>query len=796
MTSEPAAIDLLLRDHGDFVDRLARRLLADRDAAEDLRQRAWQTVLEQRPRGVVDFRAWITGLCRNLARMHVRGEAARRRREQMRAAVQVERPADTVARLDELERLVQALRRLREPFRTAVLLRYREDLAPRMIARRTGVNVATVKSRLKRGLAMLREDLRDLHGGDPSAWRRGLLLLVVRPAERSLPRLLPAGAAALAVLGGLAALLASPGADRPPAPRGTAVAPAPPAALAVGPAGSATVRLELPAQPAPGSASGRHAVRLVDAATGEPLPGFVVAAEALDPPLLTTDGEGLLRLSAPGGRAVTLHLLDDLRLRSEQPFAAALMDGALRVRVGPTYGLDLQPPAGAGERFDARLTAADPDRQHRACFAPVRTGAAGAATGATGHWVRFPPDALHCEGGPPWRLEVRSDDGYWFGAAEVGTAQGVHPGRVPVALAPTGRVHGRIEQPDGRPVDQAAVLLTAGGVDLAGVTDREGAFDLCWIPPGTWTLRASSRRHLAAETTVVVQARASGECTLQLRPVAGAGVIEGALLSDAGALAPPPPGPVAVVLTHCEDPDLVFLRTVVCAAAPADGRLGAFRFEGVPAGRYGLAVRAGDFHRWDPAVLRVAPGQTGVELRRRDTAPHRGHTLAAVSAVTGRPLAEFDAFVRLDGDDRTAKVLAARDGAVLLPGVPLDAAIEWIVRAPGHVPRRGDRGGLGEAARLEPGWGNTLHCTDRAGRPVAGVPFALDGVPAGATDGAGRLLLRRPDAPARIGLRAGTWTLAGGDLRPDGGYRDLIWGIAVTVETASPPQELHHEERR
>jgi hypothetical protein len=45
---------------------------------------------------------------------------------------------------------------LDEPYQTAIFLRYFEDLPPRAICRRTGANLATVKSRLQRGLVLLR----------------------------------------------------------------------------------------------------------------------------------------------------------------------------------------------------------------------------------------------------------------------------------------------------------------------------------------------------------------------------------------------------------------------------------------------------------------------------------------------------------------------------------------------------------------------------------------------------------------------------------------------------------------
>jgi DNA-directed RNA polymerase specialized sigma24 family protein len=48
---------------------------------------------------------------------------------------------------------------LDEPWRSAVLWRFFHDLQPRVIAARLGVPVATVRSRVQRGLELLRTEL-------------------------------------------------------------------------------------------------------------------------------------------------------------------------------------------------------------------------------------------------------------------------------------------------------------------------------------------------------------------------------------------------------------------------------------------------------------------------------------------------------------------------------------------------------------------------------------------------------------------------------------------------------------
>jgi len=80
---------------------------------------------------------------------------------------------------------------LDEPFRTVVLLRFFDDLAPRAIARQLGVPLATVHSRLQRGLARLRERLDRRPGCERRAWVAMLLSFLSPPSSPS-PLPLPA----------------------------------------------------------------------------------------------------------------------------------------------------------------------------------------------------------------------------------------------------------------------------------------------------------------------------------------------------------------------------------------------------------------------------------------------------------------------------------------------------------------------------------------------------------------------------------------------------------------------------
>jgi RNA polymerase sigma-70 factor (ECF subfamily) len=166
--------------------RLARSLVRDPELAEELAQETWIRLLQQPPRTGGPVRGWIATVMRNLRRTEVRG---RTRREARELETWVERPApqppDLLERAQLQRALVDAVLALEEPYRRTVLLRYFEERTPSAIARQEGLPVATVKTRLSRGLAQLRERLgRTEEPGGRGSVLAGLLAveLASRPA--------------------------------------------------------------------------------------------------------------------------------------------------------------------------------------------------------------------------------------------------------------------------------------------------------------------------------------------------------------------------------------------------------------------------------------------------------------------------------------------------------------------------------------------------------------------------------------------------------------------------------------
>ncbi|MHC4838738.1 MAG: sigma-70 family RNA polymerase sigma factor, partial [Planctomycetota bacterium] len=196
MTTPPASPDLdaLLAHHG-WVRALARSLVADPVAAEDVAQEAWQVALERPPQHAGNLRAWWASVVRSSAGKGWREQKRRRALEEgieaREAAKTVPTPDDLAARMDTFRRLAAAVAQLPEPYGSAIYLRFFEELPVREVARRQEVPLATAQSRITRGVARLREALEQDLG--PS-WRQRCLVFTV-PLKAA--PLLPLGPLAL-----------------------------------------------------------------------------------------------------------------------------------------------------------------------------------------------------------------------------------------------------------------------------------------------------------------------------------------------------------------------------------------------------------------------------------------------------------------------------------------------------------------------------------------------------------------------------------------------------------------------
>ena len=180
------AEELLRQDN--WLRELVRTLAGNE--VEDVVQDTWAAAVARPPRRP-RLQAWLATVARNFAR---RAHISRRRRFEREAlAARPEALPSTEETLEflELQRSVaRAVSELREPYRTAVLLRYTQGLPIGEIAARTGTTQVNVRQRLKRGLDTLRADLREQHG---DSWRG---LPAIAALERLRPRWSAAGAVA------------------------------------------------------------------------------------------------------------------------------------------------------------------------------------------------------------------------------------------------------------------------------------------------------------------------------------------------------------------------------------------------------------------------------------------------------------------------------------------------------------------------------------------------------------------------------------------------------------------------
>ena len=133
--------------------------------ADDLVQDAWVVALE-RSGAARNPAGWLAGVVRKLAGRRRRGAERRVRRERAVARPEGQPAADELVVEAELQRaLIRAVTELDEPYRSTVLLRFYRGWTPQEIARSAGVPGATVRTRLARALARLRERLDREHGG-------------------------------------------------------------------------------------------------------------------------------------------------------------------------------------------------------------------------------------------------------------------------------------------------------------------------------------------------------------------------------------------------------------------------------------------------------------------------------------------------------------------------------------------------------------------------------------------------------------------------------------------------------
>lgn len=158
------AFGTLIRAHQSAVLRLGVAMLRDETQAADLAQEVFLTFWRERTRYRHEgrLRAYLLGIARHRALAQLKRRRSRGRLTEAvrtRPASPPPTPEADTARAQDRARLAAAIETLPEERREAVRLRFLQGLSIAEVAAVTEVPAGTVKSRIGRGLAALREVL-------------------------------------------------------------------------------------------------------------------------------------------------------------------------------------------------------------------------------------------------------------------------------------------------------------------------------------------------------------------------------------------------------------------------------------------------------------------------------------------------------------------------------------------------------------------------------------------------------------------------------------------------------------
>lgn len=168
---DPDLFDALIEQYRHRLMRYLLHVVGNRVTAEDLFQETWIRVLEKGEQydGQTRFVAWLLAIAHNLAMDYLR----KKKRAGIEEAIDAEdderaplelpaggpSPFDVAVQHEQADYVAHALGRLPAAFREVLVLRFQEQLKLEEIAAMTATPLATVKSRLYRGVMALRPAL-------------------------------------------------------------------------------------------------------------------------------------------------------------------------------------------------------------------------------------------------------------------------------------------------------------------------------------------------------------------------------------------------------------------------------------------------------------------------------------------------------------------------------------------------------------------------------------------------------------------------------------------------------------
>ena len=160
MPGEPpgvAELESLLAERGEWLLRTAILLAGSQDAGEDLLQAALERVFRNRRRIHGDTEGYLRRTMVHLASDRWRRHGSWRGKLGVLRATAPGYLPDATIHIDHRDQLVRLLLQLPSRQRTAIVLRYWEDLSEAETAEVMGCSVGTVKSAASRGMQRLRE---------------------------------------------------------------------------------------------------------------------------------------------------------------------------------------------------------------------------------------------------------------------------------------------------------------------------------------------------------------------------------------------------------------------------------------------------------------------------------------------------------------------------------------------------------------------------------------------------------------------------------------------------------------
>ncbi len=764
-------------EHDAFLRALARGLLGDTDRADDAVQDAYASALTHPPRIDAETgsgahrsatRSWLATVVQNHARNRLRGDARRLERE--RRVARAESQQDDVAeRLRVQRRVMSAVESLREPYRTAVFLRFAEGLPPREIARRTDTPVETVRSRVQRGLEMLRRDL-DRDFGDRASWCAALVPFVSPRASLATTTVPISAWLALVV----AAFVIPLSVWFATAARVDPLATAP----AITPIGTAWTALADRESPKEAALSGpRRAVA-------------VVANHAASSPRTSVGVRDVSRMRAVDDRGDPLagirasrsnpsaddgwidlargqdpdHVFDaasgtELRVLARTEFDDGTLD--VSVDVPATFELDADPTDLDGAEFG--LAGID------------GTVVAQSRAHVTRHsFVRFDRvprrTLLERGGGAEWTLSAVTADGSRHASARVHAVRGRSDDPITLRFAPTSRAALRAASAAGVELVDVRVETHA----RVGPTPQSGVFELVATAEGPIEAVVHARGHISRRfsipvgsegpnaTDVVLEPRAGHELAVEFQSAAGREDAE-------------------FDLELHSDLDPLESRSLRIDASPGGRALA--RFDDVAPGEYTLRPHDASVWPFEPRELRIQVPGAAPRFVRRDERPASAVLVRARDSA-GRVVGRARCAVLVDRYELGKRGASAAQRTVPACDVSSDGSTTlsvaegrrfwWLVEADGFTSVQGDerdvrvRGGRVEIdVRLDPSWRCELWIAARSASgtsdPLADVRVTTQAGRELATSLAdGRIVLDLPYDPGQLrienpGRRVAAW---------------------------------------